>query len=107
MNGDSPVRGMPNAKAQNVPTEPTLLDRILDPGQLSVVFQPIFDMGAESPRLFGLECLIRGPRGTNAQRPAVLFEYVRRKRAEAATDRACVATALKEAGELPGMPVSP
>jgi EAL domain-containing protein (putative c-di-GMP-specific phosphodiesterase class I) len=95
---------MPNAKAQNVPTEPTLLDRILDPGQLSVVFQPIFDMGAERPRLFGLECLIRGPRGTNAQRPAVLFEYVRRKRAEAATDRACVATALKEAGELPGLP---
>jgi EAL domain-containing protein (putative c-di-GMP-specific phosphodiesterase class I) len=32
----------------------------------------------------------------------VLFEYVRRKRAEAAIDRACVATALAEAALLPG-----
>jgi EAL domain-containing protein (putative c-di-GMP-specific phosphodiesterase class I) len=34
----------------------------------------------------------------------VLFEYTRRKRAEAAVDRACVATALAEAAELPGAP---
>ncbi len=51
-----------------------------------------------------IECLIRGPRGTNAERPSVLFEYVRRKRAEAAVDRACVATALADAGRLPGEP---
>ena len=95
---------MPNAEAQTVPTDSTLLDRILAPGQLSVVFQPIFEVGADHPQLFGLECLIRGPRGTNAERPAVLFEYVRRKRAEAATDRACVATALAEAGRLPATP---
>jgi EAL domain-containing protein (putative c-di-GMP-specific phosphodiesterase class I) len=95
---------MPNAKAQTVPTETTLLDTILEPGRLSVVFQPIFEVGGERPELFGLECLIRGPRGTNAERPPVLFEYVRRKRAEAATDRACVATALREAGGLPGTP---
>ncbi len=94
---------MPNAEAQTVPTETTLLDAILEPGRLSVVFQPIFEVGAESPELFGLECLIRGPRGTNAERPAVLFEYVRRKRAEAVTDRACVASALKEARGLPGV----
>ena len=95
---------MPNAEAQTVPTEPTLLDLILEPGRLSVVFQPIFEVGSETPVLFGLECLIRGPRDTNAERPAVLFEYVRRKRAEASADRACVATALKEAGLLPGIP---
>jgi len=98
------MRGMPNAKAQTVPTESTLLDRILEPGGLSVVFQPIFEVGAENPVLFGLECLIRGPKGTNAERPAVLFEYVRRKRAEAVADRACVAAALREAGALPGTP---
>jgi EAL domain-containing protein (putative c-di-GMP-specific phosphodiesterase class I) len=95
---------MPNAQAQTVPAEPSLLDLILEPGRLRVVFQPIFEVGAETPELFGLECLIRGPRGTNAERPAVLFEYVRRKRAEAATDRACVAAALGEAGGLPGVP---
>ena len=36
---------MPNAKAQTVPTESTLLDQILEPGGLSVVFQPIFEVG--------------------------------------------------------------
>jgi EAL domain-containing protein (putative c-di-GMP-specific phosphodiesterase class I) len=92
---------MSNAEAQTVPTETTLLDSILEPGRLSVVFQPIFEVGADSPELYGVECLIRGPRGTNAERPSVLFEYVRRKRAEAATDRACVASALREAGPLP------
>ena len=58
----------------------------------------IFEVGAQEPKLFGLECLIRGPGGTNGARPAVLFEYVRRKHAEAATDRACVAAALAEDG---------
>lgn len=87
-----------------MPTESTLLDLVLEPGRLSVVFQPIFQVGSDTPELFGLECLIRGPRGTNAERPAVLFEYVRRKRAEAASDRACIAAALREAGNLPGLP---
>jgi len=95
---------MPNAKAQTVPSEPTLLDQVLEPGGLSVVFQPIFEVGAQEPELFGLECLVRGPGGTNGARPAVLFEYVRRKHAEAATDRACVAAALAESKGLPGVP---
>jgi EAL domain-containing protein (putative c-di-GMP-specific phosphodiesterase class I) len=81
-----------------------LLDDILAPGRLSVVFQPIFDMGAPQPRLFALECLVRGPHGTNAERPDVLFDYVRRKEAECAVDRACIATALAEASPLPGAP---
>ena len=87
-----------------MPADPTLLDLILEPGRLSVVFQPIFEVGSTGPQLFALECLIRGPRGTNAERPNVLFEYVRRKRAEIAVDRACVATALAEAGLIPGAP---
>jgi len=93
-----------SAEAGTVPTDAPLLDAILEPGRLSVVFQPIFQVGDPVPGLFGLECLIRGPRGTNAERPAVLFEYVRRKRAEAVVDRACVTTALAEAGRLPGRP---
>jgi EAL domain-containing protein (putative c-di-GMP-specific phosphodiesterase class I) len=92
---------MCGAEARSVPTETTLLDTLLEPGRLSVVFQPIFEVGSARPQLHGLECLIRGPQGTNAERPAVLFEYVRRKRAEAAVDRACVAAALDEAAKLP------
>jgi EAL domain-containing protein (putative c-di-GMP-specific phosphodiesterase class I) len=87
-----------------VPVDGTLLDAVLTPGRLSVVFQPIFEV-EDRPKLFGLECLIRGPRGTNAERPAVLFEYVRRKRAEAVTDRACVAAIFAQAADLPGDPL--
>jgi EAL domain-containing protein (putative c-di-GMP-specific phosphodiesterase class I) len=95
---------MCGAEARNVPTDPTLLDKILEPGRLSAVFQPILEVGLGAPRLHALECLIRGPKGTNAEGPAVLFEYVRRKRAEAIVDRACVATALTEAALLPHRP---
>jgi len=84
-----------------VPTDATLLDTLLEPGRLSVVFQPIFEVGSGRLKLYSLECLIRGHKGTNAERPAVLFEYVRRKHAEAAIDRACVAAALAEAALLP------
>ncbi len=98
------MHGTSGAKAHTVPTETTLLDTILQPERLSVVFQPIFEVGTENPKLHGLECLIRGPRSTNAEQPAVLFEYVRRKRAEAAVDRACVATALREAAQLTSVP---
>jgi EAL domain-containing protein (putative c-di-GMP-specific phosphodiesterase class I) len=95
---------MSAAEARNVPADPTLLDTLLEPGRLSVVFQPIFEVGATPAQLYALECLIRGPRGTNAEIPDVLFDYVRRKRAEAAVDRACVATALADAALLPGAP---
>ena len=98
------MRGTSGAKARSVPTEPTLLDAILEPGRLSVVFQPIFEVGIERPQLHAVECLIRGPRSTNAEQPTILFEYVRRKRAEAAVDRACVATALGEAAHLTTVP---
>ncbi len=91
----------PVQQAHPVPTDVTLLDTLLDPGRLSVVFQPIFEVGSGQLSLHGVECLIRGPKGTNAERPAVLFEYVRRKRAEAAIDRACIATALAEAAQFP------
>ncbi len=87
-----------------MPTEPTLLDAILEPGRLSVLFQPIFEVGLAKPQLYALECLVRGPRSTNAEQPTILFEYVRRKRAEAVVDRACVATALLEARPLADAP---
>jgi EAL domain-containing protein (putative c-di-GMP-specific phosphodiesterase class I) len=77
---------------------------ILEPGRLSVVFQPIFEVGIERPQLHAVECLIRGPQGTNAEQPTIMFEYVRRKRAEAVVDRACVVTALAGARDLLAVP---
>jgi EAL domain-containing protein (putative c-di-GMP-specific phosphodiesterase class I) len=81
--------------------ERCLLDRLLEPGALSVVFQPIFECGEGSRKLHALECLIRGPKGTNMEDPDVLLEYVRRKREESLLDRVCVATALAAARDLP------
>ena len=85
-------------------TDPILLDLILQPGGLRVMFQPIFAIDPQAPGLFGVECLIRGPDGTDAEHPDAMFEYVRRHRAEPVTDRACVAAILAEAGRLPSVP---
>jgi len=84
--------------------ERNLLDRILEPGELSVVFQPIFEMGAPRRKLHAIECLIRGPRGTNLESADLLLEYVRCKREENLVDRVCVETALAAARALPGCP---
>jgi EAL domain-containing protein (putative c-di-GMP-specific phosphodiesterase class I) len=79
----------------------TLLDRILEPGRLSTVFQPILEIGAGGTSVHAFESLTRGPAGTNIESPDVLFEYARRKHAEPSVDHACVATALRAARQLP------
>jgi EAL domain-containing protein (putative c-di-GMP-specific phosphodiesterase class I) len=84
--------------------ERSLLDRILEPGELSVVFQPIFEVAGPARSIHAVECLIRGPRGTNLESADVLLEYVRRKREENLVDRVCVETALAAARALPGAP---
>ncbi len=82
-----------------------LLDQILAPGGLRTVFQPIYRVKSEGkPRLVGVECLTRGPRGTNAENAGVMFEYVRRKRQENVVDRACILSALCAARKLGGSP---
>lgn len=82
-------------------SERRLLDRILEPGNLSVCFQPVLslDGGCAVPHYF--EALIRGPRGTTVESPAILFEYARNKSQESAVDRACVKAILGAAGGLP------
>jgi EAL domain-containing protein (putative c-di-GMP-specific phosphodiesterase class I) len=80
--------------------ELSLLDRILQPGGLSVVFQPVLHRHGSGWRLHALEGLVRGPRGTNMESAEVLFEYVRRKREETTVDRACVATILEAVRDL-------
>lgn len=85
-------------------TGPALIDQILAPGGLRPVFQPIYRLDGARRRLHGLECLIRGPRGTNVESAGVLFEYVRRKRQEAVVDRACILAALGIARSFAGSP---
>ncbi len=74
-----------------------LLDAILEPGGLRIHFQPIIELKEGERRVHGLECLARGPRGTNLEGAEVLFDYVRRKRAECLVDRACVRAAFETA----------
>ena len=82
-------------------TERFLLDRILEPGSLSVDFQPVLEVHGSRPRPHYLEALIRGPRGTSAESPSILFEYARKKSRESAVDRACVEAILNAAKGLP------
>lgn len=81
--------------------EPTLLDAILAPGGLRMSLQPIFAVSGSAQRVGAVECLARGPAGTNLERANVLFEYVRRKKEETAVDRACVLAGLTVAASIP------
>lgn len=72
----------------------SLLDRLLQPGALRAVFQPVVDFGHAGCPVRYQEGLVRGPRGTNVERPDVLFEYARRKLAEAEVDRAALRAVL-------------
>jgi EAL domain-containing protein (putative c-di-GMP-specific phosphodiesterase class I) len=81
--------------------ELTLLDDLLKPGGLRPMFQPIFEFQGRTPRLYSLECLARGSEGVFRDRANVLFDYVRRKRAEIAVDRACIRMMLGAISVLP------
>jgi EAL domain-containing protein (putative c-di-GMP-specific phosphodiesterase class I) len=80
----------------------TLMDRLLTPGALSVVLQPILDVSSQGYELHALECLTRGPRGTNLEGADMLFDYVRRKREEGTVDRLCIRSAIHTSSLLPG-----
>jgi EAL domain-containing protein (putative c-di-GMP-specific phosphodiesterase class I) len=79
----------------------SLLDRLLAREGISVAFQPIVEFRDGVERLHSLECLVRGPAGTNAESAAVLFDYVRRRGAEVAVDRLCIAACLHSARTFP------
>lgn len=82
----------------------TLLDQVLAPGGLAVVFQPVLEYNASGWKLLALEGLVRGPLGTNLHSADVLFAYARRRRAEAELDRTCASTILREAARFgPGL----
>jgi EAL domain-containing protein (putative c-di-GMP-specific phosphodiesterase class I) len=80
----------------------TLLEKIMDDSRmLSVRFQPIFYLQDGVRQIDSLEALVRGPQGTNFERADVLFDYVRRKHAEAGVDRSCIAAICQVVAELP------
>jgi EAL domain-containing protein (putative c-di-GMP-specific phosphodiesterase class I) len=80
----------------------TLIERIINnPQMLSVRFQPIFRLGAQRDQVDSLEALVRGPEGTHFESANLLFDYVRRKRAEGAVDRSCIVAICRAAAELP------
>jgi len=83
----------------------TLAERILTPGALTVLYQPIVRLEGSHVTLYALECLTRGPAESNAARADVLFDYVRFKRLEPAVDRACCAAGLAAAAQLPSVPM--
>lgn len=83
-----------------VKTSVSLLDQLLAPGGLTVLFQPIFALTGEAPRRHALECQVRGPVGTNFEDSSVLYEYARHKRAESLIDRASIVTALQTVAAL-------
>jgi len=76
----------------------TLLDRLLEPGGLTLMMQPIFELRGEQTALHAVECLMRGPGGTNIEPAGVLFNYVRRKQQEVRVDHMCVDHALNQVG---------
>jgi EAL domain-containing protein (putative c-di-GMP-specific phosphodiesterase class I) len=82
----------------------TLLHDILAQGGLTILFQPVFEMVEGRARLFALEALARGPKGSNVERADVLFEYVRRKGREAEVDRVCVEAVLASAATIEARP---
>src|SRR5690242_7155897 len=79
----------------------SFLDTVLDARSVTTVFQPVFETNASAEpaaTVHFVECLARGPKGTNMESPGVLFEYARRKGQEAALDRVCIEAALREIG---------
>jgi len=77
------------------------LNKILQPGGITPVYQPLFYVHGTDLQIEGMECLSRGPLGTNFESAEVLFEYVRLKREESLVDRACIAAAFRGASSLP------
>lgn len=79
----------------------SLLDQLLTPGAIRIEFQPIVRVHPGHVVLYGVEALARGPRGTSVESADVLFEYARRRGAEANVDMVCIAEAFASYPHLP------
>jgi EAL domain-containing protein (putative c-di-GMP-specific phosphodiesterase class I) len=79
----------------------TLLERVLEPRSLRVVFQPVVKTATQGRVVEYLEALVRGPHGSTLESPRALFSYARRKHAESQLDRTAIHAALRDARMLP------
>jgi EAL domain-containing protein (putative c-di-GMP-specific phosphodiesterase class I) len=79
----------------------TLLERVIEPGAISAVFQPIVDIRVSPVALVAVEGLSRGPRDSTLEAPDILFEFARRKHEESIVDRAALVAILDSARDLP------
>jgi len=82
-------------------SEHSALNAILRPGGITSLFQPIVRATPDHQSLHAVECLSRGPAGTNFAAAGVLFDYVRLKREESLVDRACISAAFAQSPLLP------
>lgn len=79
-------------------------DFLIEPyarGSIRTLFQPIYKLGPDGPRLFGAECLSRGPEGSAFESAAALFGFAREAGTICSLDRACIALGLCHAVDLP------
>jgi EAL domain-containing protein (putative c-di-GMP-specific phosphodiesterase class I) len=78
-----------------------LVQKLWAPDGLTVVFQPIVYVCGGKQHLHAVECLTRGPRGSEFEQATPLFERVRRGGVEVEVDRLCTGAALAAAQGLP------
>jgi EAL domain-containing protein (putative c-di-GMP-specific phosphodiesterase class I) len=84
-----------------VPKETAVFARLWAPNGLAVVFQPIVHVCGGRHQLHAVECLTRGPRGTELEHATRLFDRVRHHRLEVAVDRLCTGAVLFASRALP------
>lgn len=76
------------------------LRRILRDEAISVLFQPVLDLGTR--RVFGFEALTRGPVGSLLEMPRAMFALSGRMGAGADLDRLCRSAALRASAAMRG-----
>lgn len=79
----------------------SLMERVIEPGAITALFQPILGIADDKPRIIAVEGLARGPKGSTLESPDILFEFARRKNEESIVDRAAISSILREARKLP------
>jgi EAL domain-containing protein (putative c-di-GMP-specific phosphodiesterase class I) len=79
----------------------SLMERVIEPGAITALFQPIVRILEGDSRIVAVEGLARGPKGSTLEAPDILFEFARRKNEESVVDRAAISSILREAWKLP------
>jgi EAL domain-containing protein (putative c-di-GMP-specific phosphodiesterase class I) len=79
----------------------SLLAALQETGSLTVAFQPVFELVDRPNPIHALAASIRGPQGTHFENPALLLEYIRRKKAEPLIDRAVLSAVCRAVEVLP------